>query len=125
VAALFGGASVLARRSTVTPEGVLKRLGRWITGLGASPIRIEPEAHDRAVAGISHLPHVVAAALAAATTCGRWLMPATARSCASGSIRMGLAPSPVIHRPSRFSTPSGVTVLRRARTEAPPNKAAT
>jgi prephenate dehydrogenase len=49
-----------------TPDAVVERLERWVRGLGARPVRLDPEAHDRAVAGISHLPHVVAAALAAA-----------------------------------------------------------
>jgi prephenate dehydrogenase len=41
------------------------RLQRLVTGLGARPQAIEPEAHDRLMATISHLPHVVANVLAA------------------------------------------------------------
>jgi prephenate dehydrogenase len=66
---LFLGASYLLTPTAETPEDAVVRLERWISALGAIPIRIEPEAHDRAVAGISHLPHVVAAALAAAVGC--------------------------------------------------------
>jgi prephenate dehydrogenase len=41
------------------------RLQRAIAGLGARPQAIDPAAHDRLMATISHLPHVVANALAA------------------------------------------------------------
>jgi prephenate dehydrogenase len=41
------------------------RLQRAVTGLGARPQAIDPAAHDRLMATISHLPHVVANALAA------------------------------------------------------------
>jgi prephenate dehydrogenase len=41
------------------------RLQRAVAGLGARPQAIDPAAHDRLMATISHLPHVVANALAA------------------------------------------------------------
>ena len=41
------------------------RLQRTVSGLGARPQAIDPAAHDRLMATISHLPHVVANALAA------------------------------------------------------------
>ena len=41
------------------------RLQRAVAGLGARPQAIDPGAHDRLLATISHLPHVVANALAA------------------------------------------------------------
>jgi len=41
------------------------RLQRFVAGLGARPQAIDPGAHDRLLATISHLPHVVANALAA------------------------------------------------------------
>ncbi len=41
------------------------RLQRTLAGLGARPQAIDPAAHDRLMATISHLPHVVANALAA------------------------------------------------------------
>jgi prephenate dehydrogenase len=41
------------------------RLQRAVAGLGARPQAIDPGAHDRLMATISHLPHVVANALAA------------------------------------------------------------
>jgi prephenate dehydrogenase len=41
------------------------RLQRTVAGLGARPQAIEPDAHDRLMATVSHLPHVLANALAA------------------------------------------------------------
>ncbi|HSS32376.1 MAG TPA: prephenate dehydrogenase/arogenate dehydrogenase family protein [Solirubrobacterales bacterium] len=41
------------------------RLQRFVAGLGARPQAIEPATHDRVLATISHLPHVVANALVA------------------------------------------------------------
>jgi prephenate dehydrogenase len=62
---LFAGA-----RWYLTPtdrsSGVLyDRLQRLVSELGARPQAIDPDAHDRLMATISHLPHVVANALAA------------------------------------------------------------
>jgi prephenate dehydrogenase len=51
---------------TERSSGVLyDRLQRTVSGLGARPQAIEPAAHDRLMATISHLPHVVANTLAA------------------------------------------------------------
>jgi prephenate dehydrogenase len=41
------------------------RLQRTIAGLGARPQAIDPESHDRLMATVSHMPHVLANALAA------------------------------------------------------------
>jgi prephenate dehydrogenase len=47
-------------------SGVLyDRLQRVVSGLGARPRAIDPAAHDRLMASVSHLPHVVANALVA------------------------------------------------------------
>jgi prephenate dehydrogenase len=51
---------------TERSSGVLyDRLQRAVAGLGARPQAIDPAAHDRLMATISHLPHVVANVLAA------------------------------------------------------------
>jgi prephenate dehydrogenase len=60
---LFDGA-----RWYLTPTGLAggvhyERLQRAISGLGARPEAIDPEAHDRLMATVSHVPHVVANAL--------------------------------------------------------------
>jgi prephenate dehydrogenase len=51
---------------TERSSGVLyDRLQRAVAGLGARPQAVDPASHDRLMATISHLPHVVANALAA------------------------------------------------------------
>jgi prephenate dehydrogenase len=51
---------------TARADGVLyDRLQRTIAGLGARPQAIDPESHDRLMATVSHLPHVMANVLAA------------------------------------------------------------
>jgi prephenate dehydrogenase len=60
---LFAGA-----RWYLTPTGsssgvLYDRLQRAVAGLGARPQAIEPDVHDRMMATVSHLPHVVANAL--------------------------------------------------------------
>ncbi|MCE9625886.1 MAG: prephenate dehydrogenase/arogenate dehydrogenase family protein [Deltaproteobacteria bacterium] len=49
------------------PQGkksqALSRLTRWVKDLGAKPVSMSPEAHDRILGAVSHLPHVLAYAL--------------------------------------------------------------
>jgi prephenate dehydrogenase len=40
-----------------------RQLERLVQSIGASPISLDPVTHDKAVAAVSHLPHVAAAAL--------------------------------------------------------------
>jgi prephenate dehydrogenase len=64
-AELFDGATWYL---TPTPrtEGVLyERLYRLLADLGARPTAIDPETHDRLMASVSHLPHVLANVLVA------------------------------------------------------------
>jgi prephenate dehydrogenase len=50
---------------TESSSGILyDRLQRTVAGFGARPQAISPEAHDRLMATVSHLPHVVANVLA-------------------------------------------------------------
>lgn len=44
-------------------EGDVELLEAWIRHMGGRPLQIGVEEHDRAVAAISHLPHVIASAL--------------------------------------------------------------
>ena len=67
---LFEGAIWVLTRSPRTRPESLVRLTRLVQALGARPVEMEPELHDDAVARISHLPHVVAAALASAACAG-------------------------------------------------------
>ena len=51
---------------TPTPdsdEACVKALERWITLIGARPVRMDPVRHDRLVAFVSHLPQVASTAL--------------------------------------------------------------
>lgn len=55
----------------LTPSGsgaLAARLRGLIEGFGASPVEIDAEAHDRLMARMSHLPHVLANALVASTS---------------------------------------------------------
>jgi len=67
---LFEGAVyVLTHSARTRPENVA-RLAALARALGATPVEMDADLHDDAVARISHLPHVVAAALAEATGAG-------------------------------------------------------
>ena len=57
---LFDGAIWYLTPTSTTSGIVLERLHRLITGLGARPVAIDAETHDRMMAAVSHLPHVVA-----------------------------------------------------------------
>jgi len=48
-----------------TPRQEVERLGAFWRSLGMTVVEMTPAAHDRALAQTSHVPHVVAAALAA------------------------------------------------------------
>jgi prephenate dehydrogenase len=61
---LFKGAYYVLTPPTRTDPDVYRRLHTLVTSMGARVIAIRPERHDEAVAAISHVPHVAAAALA-------------------------------------------------------------
>ncbi len=64
-AGLFDGATWYLTPTSRT-EGVLfDRLYRLLADLGARPSAIDPETHDRLMASVSHLPHVLANVLVA------------------------------------------------------------
>jgi prephenate dehydrogenase len=48
-----------------TPPGALERLEAWVERMGARPVRMAPDRHDRLVAFVSHLPQVASTALMA------------------------------------------------------------
>lgn len=50
-----------------TPPELADRTERFWQSLGCRTVRMSPAEHDQAIARVSHLPHLVAAALAAAT----------------------------------------------------------
>lgn len=63
---LFEGATWYLTPARGSTAGVLyERLHRLLTSFGARPTAIDPDTHDRLMAGVSHLPHVVANLLVA------------------------------------------------------------
>ncbi len=60
---LFHGAYYVLCPSDGTPADAYSRLHHLVTSIGARAIAVSPDAHDRAVAAISHAPHVAASAL--------------------------------------------------------------
>ena len=62
---LFAGANWYLTPGPVTSGVLYERLHRVLVGLGAQPTAIDPDAHDRLMACVSHLPHVLANLLVA------------------------------------------------------------
>ena len=57
---LFAGATWYVVPTPRTSGVLLDRLYRFVSALGARPVTIDAELHDRLMATISHLPHVLA-----------------------------------------------------------------
>ena len=79
---LFQGATWYLTPRDETPGVLYERLARFVAGLGAVPAAIAPDDHDRLMAVVSHLPHVVANLLVgqAADALGGDTLPATGPS---------------------------------------------
>jgi len=79
---LFDGATWYLTPRDATPGVLYERLARFVAGLGAVPTAIAPGDHDRLMAAVSHLPHVVANLLVAqaAAALGGETLPATGPS---------------------------------------------
>jgi prephenate dehydrogenase len=79
---LFEGATWYLTPGAQTPGVMYEPLARFVAGLGAAPTAITPADHDRLMAAISHLPHVVANLLVAQATeaLGGETLPATGPS---------------------------------------------
>ncbi len=60
---LFQGAVVVLTPTEATDPAVAKSVGELWAAVGARVVQLDPDSHDRAVAAISHLPHVAAWAL--------------------------------------------------------------
>jgi prephenate dehydrogenase len=78
-AELFAGRTVIITPTAETRREDCARLHEFWTALGAKVVEMPPDEHDRALAATSHLPHLVAAAVAGATpehyvelTAGGW-----------------------------------------------------
>jgi prephenate dehydrogenase len=61
---LFRGAYYVLTPADDTDADAYRRLHQLATSIGARVIALDPDAHDEAVAAISHVPHVTASALA-------------------------------------------------------------
>ena len=82
---LFDGATWYLTPTATTFEAHYERLHTLVESMGARPRAIDPHGHDRLVATASHLPHVVANALAAQARAT--LPPGEALSWAGPSFR--------------------------------------
>ncbi len=77
---LFEGRATILTPTANTAAADRRTLRDFWTALGARVVEMEPDAHDQALAAISHAPHVVAAAVAAGNGSGiglaggRWLV---------------------------------------------------
>lgn len=67
---LFRGAVCVTTPTANTDAAALERVEALWRGVGASVERMGPDAHDRALAWTSHLPHVLAYVLAEAVAAG-------------------------------------------------------
>lgn len=96
---LFDGASWVVCPSPTASEVAIKNVLGLIAAANGDPYFVEPEEHDAYVAGISHLPFVVAAALVkTATTDQSWRdMKTLASTGFRDTTRLALG-SPEMHR---------------------------
>ncbi len=62
---LFAGATWYLTPAPATEGLLLERVHRAVSALGARPVVVDAEQHDRVMAAVSHLPHVTANVLAA------------------------------------------------------------
>lgn len=60
---LFAGATWFLTPTAETRPELLARVHGLVTAVGAVPVAVDPDVHDRLMALVSHLPHVMAAAL--------------------------------------------------------------
>lgn len=79
---LFDGATWYLTPGPDTSGVHFDRLRRFVASLGAAPVAIDAAAHDRLMAAVSHLPHVLANVLVqqAASALGGETLPATGPS---------------------------------------------
>lgn len=79
---LFDGATWYLTPTPGTVGELYERLHRFVASLGAVPVAIDAAAHDRLMAAVSHLPHVLANVMVqqAAAALGGETVPATGPS---------------------------------------------
>jgi prephenate dehydrogenase len=93
---LFDGAVWYLTPGVRTSGELYERLHRLLVSFGARPTAIDADAHDRMLASVSHLPHVLANVLVAqaAATLGGERLPATGPSFRDAT-RVAGAPSAI------------------------------
>ena len=95
---LFDGATWYLTPGPTTSGILYERLHRLLVGLGARPAAIEADTHDRVLAAVSHLPHVLANVLvaqaASTLSAGGERLPATGPSFRDAT-RVAGAPSAI------------------------------
>jgi prephenate dehydrogenase len=95
---LFEGATWYLTPSSTTAGVLYERLHRLLHGLGAQPTAIDADTHDRMLATVSHLPHVLANVLVAQAAetlaAGGERLPATGPSFRDAT-RVAGAPSSI------------------------------
>ncbi len=64
---LLVGRTVVITPSQQSPRAEVARLKKFWTSLGAEVVVMTPEEHDTAMAAVSHLPHLLASAIAGAS----------------------------------------------------------
>ena len=74
---LFQDATCILTPTAQTPRAVVDRIERLWRTLGMCTVRMTPEAHDRALASVSHLPHLLAGLLMMAPAEGDLAVAAT------------------------------------------------
>lgn len=62
-ASVLDGAIWVLATTPHVPEGAIAKLEGWVTKIGARPVRMDAERHDRLVAMVSHLPQLASTAL--------------------------------------------------------------
>jgi prephenate dehydrogenase len=62
---LFDGALWMLTPTESTDPSAFSRVNAFVTGLGARTLALDPDAHDRLVARVSHLPYAIATTLMA------------------------------------------------------------
>lgn len=82
---LFESAYYILTRTPATDAGAFEVMEHFVKAIGARLIVLTPEEHDFMVAGVSHLPHLVAAALV--NTLGALPAPEKVLPLAAGGFR--------------------------------------
>ena len=81
---LFVGATYFLTPTSDTDESALAALDNLARSLGAAPVVLAPETHDRIVAVTSHLPHLLAASLVRLMLAEDQREPLTRKGMATG-----------------------------------------